>query len=322
MQEFPKQVTDVGATLQLPDDVLIVAASWEERCVGLLRRLGSYSSTIGVLVVYDGHSERRLRFIREADTLLAGRCEIRHLDTLHSDPIPSVRELVSLIRTRITSPEPQIAVDITTFTRKHLLQLLQGLDLAGLLPNTRFYYTSPQDYETQDDEPIAQGISGVGVIRTFAGRNRPSHDSLLVLFLGYEGRRALSLWEHLDPNVTLAVIPDPPYRLEWAGRTEALNKYLLSSLPKEHQLRCPALLPKGTYELMECLWRSERFGTERFDYLVAPFGPKPQLLGMYRFWRHHRGEFSVVYAAPLRYREEKAVYPPGPSWLVDTAGYW
>jgi hypothetical protein len=220
------------------------------------------------------------------------------------------------------SARPRLSIDITTFTRKHLLQLLHGLDLQGLLQRCRFFFTESDDYDTRDDEPVAQGITNVRAIETFAGRNQPSRDSLLVLFLGYEGRRALALWEHLEPNVTLVVIPDPPYRPEWHGRTEAMNQYLLSCLAESRLLRASAMEPADTEALLARLASSDEFSLARFNYRLAPVGPKPQVLGLYRFWRTHRGRVTVMYAAPVRYREEHPIFPPGRSWFVDDSSDW
>ena len=60
----------------------------------------------------------------------------------------------------------------------------------------------------------------------------PPRDTMLVLFLGYEGRRAQALWSHLDPNLTIVVIPDPPMKPEWKGRTETQTDIFYRVCPK------------------------------------------------------------------------------------------
>lgn len=218
--------------------------------------------------------------------------------------------------------QPRISIDISTFTRKHLLQLLQGLDLAGMLNTCQFFHTEPTDYHTYDDEPIAQGISSIKAIETFAGHNNPSCDSVLVLFLGYEGRRAQALWEYLEPNITFAVVPHPPYKTEWQHRTETQNRYLLSCLDKERVLTSHSLKPPDTERLLSNLIYSEQYSATRYNYLIAPFGTKAQVLGVYRFWRRHLGLATVMYASPVRYKEEQATYPFGRTWLLDSSIWW
>src|SRR5262249_922813 len=148
---------------------------------------------------------------------------------------------------------PRISLEISTFTRKHLLLLLSGLDHAGLLRNCQIVYTEPQDYQTHEDEAAATGISAIETIPTFPGSNRPSKNLLLVMFLGYEGRRTLALWEHLEPHSTVAVIADPPYRPEWCGRTELQNRYLLSCIPPTNILHSHSLYPNESEVLLERL---------------------------------------------------------------------
>jgi len=305
-----------------PDDALILAASWEERCLGVASRLRGYSCNTVILTVYDGPSELRAKHIKQLTELLAPVGNIQRIEALHANPLANVRQTVTLLETLAAKKPPRITMDISTFTRKHLLQLLQGLDLAGMLQRFRIYYTEAADYHTQDDEPISQGISSVRAIETFAGHNTPSRDSLLVLFLGYEGRRALALWEHLEPNVTFAVIPDPPIRNEWKGRTENQNKYLLSCLPPEHVFRSDSLDPQDTEQLLDRLIQDPVYSTDKYDYTVSPLGTKPQTVGVYRFWRSRRGLFTVMYASPVRYREERATFPAGPTWLIDNEEGW
>jgi hypothetical protein len=303
------------------DDALLLAASWEERCLGLARRLRGYRAKQVIVTEYDGTSARRAIYLKELRERLDVVGSVSVIQALHRDPLGNVRDTLAMLGARV-GRGLRLSIDITTFTRKHLLQLLHGLDTTGLLERCRFFFTESDDYDTRDDEPVAQGITNVRAIETFAGRNHPSRDSLLVLFLGYEGRRALALWEHLEPNATLVVIPDPPYRPEWQGRTEAMNQYLLSCLAADRVLRVSAMNPSDTEALLDGLVTSDEFSLDRFNYRLAPIGPKPQLIGLYRFWRRHRGSVTVMYAAPVRYREEHPGFPPGRSWFVDTSENW
>src|SRR5215208_934704 len=245
--EKPIELAEVGpSSAEGPDDALILAASWEERCLGVARKLRGDAARTIILNVYDGPSALRERHIGMLVDVLKSKGELHMVPAVHSYPIESVRQTVELVRSTAGNRTPRVTIDMSTFTKKHILQLLQGLDLAGMLEDCRFVYTEPEDYHTADDEPISQGISSVKAIETFAGYNTPSRDSLLILFLGYEGRRALALWEHLEPNITLAVIPDPPYKPEWFERTENQNHYLLSCLRKDQVFKTHSLIPQAS----------------------------------------------------------------------------
>jgi hypothetical protein len=305
-----------------PDHVFILAASWEERCLGTARIIGQYSCDKAILITYDTPSQLREKHIKELIELLSPLGKLDRIVANRSNPLESVRDTVKVVRKIVGDQAPRISIDISTFTRKHLLQLLQGLDLAGMLSNCQFFYTEQSDYHTHDDEPTTQGISSVKAIETFAGQNKPSCDSVLILFLGYEGRRAQSLWEHLEPNVTFAVIPDPPLKPEWHDRTETQNRYLLSCIDSNCVLKSHSLIPSETEHLLNKLIVSEQFNATKYNYRIAPLGTKAQVLGVYRFWRQHRGLTTLMYATPVRYKEEQAVFPAGRTWLLDRSTNW
>jgi hypothetical protein len=304
------------------DDALILAASWEERCLALPQRSASYRCQTVYLTVYEGQNDLREKHIRELEPLLKRFGTLEYLPATRQDPLPSVRRVIERLQTLVPSRRPKISIEISTFTRKHLLLLLNGLDHAGLLGNCQLYYTEPLDYQTHEDEAAATGISAIETIQTLSGSNRPSKNSLLVMFLGFEGRRALALWEHLEPHSTIAVIPDPPYHLDWRGRTELQNRYLLSCIPAANVYYSDALRPADSEKLLDRLIAEPKFTPEIYDYWIAPLGTRPQLIGAYRFWRKRVGLANVVYAAPVRYRPEYRTIAAGRSWLIENTVTW
>jgi hypothetical protein len=272
--------------------------------------------------IYDTPSEAREQNIKLIEDAIKHRCQLEKVIASRSNPIESIKKIIDITSKSSSLRSPKISIDISSFTRKHLLQLLHGLDMSGLLSSCKFFYTEQSDYNTKDNEPISQGIASISAIETFTGRQRPSLDTLLVIFLGWEGARTLALWEHLNPNVTFAVIADPPYKPDWEGRTELQNSYLLSCLPKNNIFRAHALIPANTMNLLETFFDSPVSHKTSYNYQIAPMGTKPQIIGIYRFWRMYPMEFTIVYASPLRYREEQAIYPASQTWLIDDSSYW
>lgn len=316
---LPLDIETLGDT---GDDALILAASWEERCLGLSRRLHGYRARRVLITEYDGPSARRTFHLAELRDRLSSAGRVDVLGAKHGNPLENVRKTVDAVSALRSDRPVQLSIDISTFTRRHLLQLLHGLDTAGYLASCKFYHTEPLDYDTRDDDPMSLGLGDVRAVETLVGENRPSRDVLLVIFLGYEGRRTAALWEHLDPNITIAVVADPPYREGWRERSEAINHYLLSCIPPERVLRAAALVPAESEDLLRRLVQSSEFSGERYNYRVAPAGPKPQLIGAYRYWRLAPGRVTFMYASPARYREDHSVFGPGPTWLVDETTGW
>lgn len=304
------------------DDVLILAASWESRCLGVSRILGNFSCKKILLAIYDGDSAQRETNIGELEKNLSGVGELKKLAALHSDPLSNVIEMVAAIRTLGLNHPPRVCIDVSTFTRKHLMQLLLGLDSEGYLTSCRFFHTEPHDYDTNDNGSMVEGVSNVQAIEAFAGWNAASKDSVLTIFLGYEGNRALALWELIEPNQTLVVIPDPPYRPEWKGRTEDQNRYLLSSIPRSNIHYSSATEVDDTERLLENILKSGSFSLPKYKYQIAPLGTKAQTIGLYKFWRSNRNFCTIMYASATRYKHERANPLIGKTWSLGTTESW
>lgn len=305
-----------------PDDLLVLAASWEQRCLGLAQKLEDYQCSNVLMTIYDGMSKKREDNIKKLRRVLPAFGRLTELAATHCSPIDNVRDTIDFIRKLKLNRIPRITLDVSCFTRKHLLQLLQGLELAGFLQNCNLHHTEPLDYHTQDNDAMTEGVSSVKAIETFGGEIRPSRDSLLILFLGFEGRRALAFLENLEPNRTIAVIPDPPYRDDWKGRAEAQHHYLLSCLPPGLQFTSHSLVPGSTEELLRRISKDPVFSPKKYNYFIGPMGTKAQVVGLYRYWRRNRGAMTVVYASPIRYKEERADFPPGRTWLIERTCDW
>ena len=321
MSQLPLKISSVSTVIpDLEDHALILAASWEERCLGVASRLQTYRCQEVLMTVYDGKSEKRQNNIDHLVQLLPTAGKLREIPAKHENPLENVRSVIEHVRKLSQNGVARLTIDISSFTRKHFLQLLLGLDLSGMLESCQYLYTEPKDYHTQVDDPISSGITSVRAIDAFAGRLHSSRDTVLILFLGYEGARARALWEHLEPHVTYAVIPDPPMQPSWKGRTEAQNRYILSCLPSENVLKSSALQPADTEELLESLATGTRNPIGTYNYILAPMGTKPQTLGVYRFLRKNPNLATVMYASPSEYKQVS--YPPGPTWLLDRSDSW
>ena len=84
-------VTNVGARPDgLNDDVLILAASWEARCLGVSRLLNRYSCELAILSVYDGASDQREIHINELSATLKGVGTLEIVPAMHSNPLQNV----------------------------------------------------------------------------------------------------------------------------------------------------------------------------------------------------------------------------------------
>jgi hypothetical protein len=282
-----------------------------------LQRFSQYGYRRGYVFVYDHPDERRDEHLRAMREVLSSSGPSEEISASELDPIPAIR----LLRERLCSldlkPGQHTAtVDITTFTKRHLLLLLRMLDDVGLWPHLRLLYTEPRDYVTDLYSPMSSGLREISPVPGFGGQEFPSKPLLLVVFLGYEGDRALALFENLDPNEAILVVPKPAYHPEWEGRTEDLNAALISLLGARKVVYADSRDPLRVATALSSLLQDPEYAADKFNRYVSPLGTKPQVVGLYLYWREHRGEMSVIYAQPLRHNRRFYSHGVGSTWIL------
>ena len=238
------------------------------------------------------------------------------LSILHAskeNPSRSIAELLTQIRSIASRSEARITLDISTFTKRHLLLLLHGLDDAGLWDSLRILYTEPRDYIVDMHVPMSMGIKEVAPIPTFTNLMPSDKPVLLVVMLGYEGDRAMALFQAIEPNETVLVVPRPAYRPEWEGRTEELNSHLVSLLGDDALAYADSRDPGQVKTALGGVLGT-RYATRDWTCLVSPLGTKPQTVGLYSFWRENPDSCAVVYAQPLKHNERYYSKGSGPTW--------
>jgi len=228
-------------------------------------------------------------------------------------PIPVLQDIIRKINSIIDrSKNHTIKIDMTTPIKWHLLIFLRLLDSIKLLNHVRFLYTEPRDYYTDLFQPLSFGISDIFPIPLFSGNYDFSKNDLLVLMLGYEGSRALAIYEKVDPTEVLLLISNPPYHPEWKGRTEEMNKEIINivghSKIKYLDSRNPLLITNQLYKILS--------GKEYLEYnhIVSPLGTKPQILGLYSYISLSSIKPIVLYGKPLRHNHLFYSYGIGKTW--------
>ena len=209
-----------------------------------------------------------------------------------------------------------IVFDISVLTKRHLLMMFRWLDDQELWSRIIFVYTEPEDYDVSRYIPLSFGLSTVQQIPGLpacADLSRPLH---LVLFLGYEGDRALAVYEHVQPMQTTLALPSPPYKPSWIGRTEVLNADLLAIVGKHLAERVEPIDPAAVRNSLAKILgpESER---SQFSRVISPLGTKPQTLGIYSYIRKCIDPPAIVYASPLRHNHEFFSHGIGNSWILQ-----
>lgn len=305
----------------LPDGaVLVTCSSHEDRCKGLQTRAESWLPGEVVLFRYDDENvlrEENHCWMESAFRELDVRLTV--LPFTEADAVTSLRgNMENLCRIMERSAVGTAVIDISVFTKRHLLMMLRWLDDRGLWDDLHVVYSEPGDYLVSEYVPLSFGIASFQQAPGFSAcpdLSRPVH---LMMFLGYEGDRATAVHEQVQPMKTTLAIPDPPYRPDWIGRTERLNHDLLTLVGEQEVRRIDALDPDAASATLADVFGSS--GRNDFARIICPLGTKPQTLGIYDYVRKADDPPAIVYAGPLRHNHAFFSTGIGPTWVLKTAG--
>ena len=308
-------------TVRLPDGaVLVTCSSHEDRCSGFASRAEGWSPSEVVLFHYDDENPIREQNHRRMESVFRKiGCQLTVLRFTETDAVASLRDNLQELREAVDRCGSRaVVIDISVFTKRHLLMMLRWLDDSGLWDRLYVVYSEPDDYLVSEFVPLSFGLKSLQPTPGFSAcpdLSRPVH---LVMFLGYEGDRALAVYEQIQPLKTTLAVPHPPYRPNWTGRTERFNRDLLALAGAQAVRAVDALDPDGaSAALAEVLGGS---GRDDFARIVCPLGTKPQTLGIYEYVRKADDPPAIVYAGPLRHNHTFYSRGVGQTWVLKTAG--
>lgn len=300
-----------------PDDIFICCANSEERCKGTVEKLApKYRAKNVFLLKYENQKSKKTeQNIYEMKEKLEEIGEVLEIHVDERRPLQIISEIVQSMGKHTLDPlEQRITMDISAITKWHLLILLKALDIKNLIRNIRILYTEPEDYITDLFQPLSFGIREIFPIPTYYGNYDFSREPLLVLLLGYEGDRALSLHEEVDPADCLLLVPRPAYHKEWEGRTEEMNVGIINIVGKSKikyiDARNPIIVSQQLYEILSV---PEYL---RYNHIISPLGTKPQILGLYSYLSTEPDNTILVYGEPLRHNEMFYSKGIGRSWCL------
>lgn len=309
-----KQLFD--AEIMPADALFILCSSHEERCLGSISRWGAWAPKEVLLFHYDDTNPKREINHASMVANIGKRSKINELTFCESSAVSSFRSngeaLAQIVKRFRGKP---VVMDISVFTKRHLLMTLNWLDDHGLWDNLYIVYSEPDDYDATAFLPLSFGISRFEQIPGFAGTPDSSRPLHLLILLGYEGERALATFEQLQPIKTSLVVPDPPFREAWRGRTEQFNADLINRLGAPAILPADAIDPDSTVSVL-----SRTLGPEnlRSDHtrIISPLGTKPQTLGVYMYTRAAIDPPALIYSSPLRHNQHFYSHGVGKTWLL------
>jgi hypothetical protein len=302
----------------LPSDaVLVTCSSHEDRCRGFLLKMGAWRPQAAVLFHYDDSNDRRERNHEEMRAgLVASHVPTTDLLFTEKSAVKSLRDNMAALRRLLRlETRASIVLDISVFTKRHLLMVLRWLDDEEAWDRVTIVYSEPNEYDVSTYTPLSFGLSTFQEIPGFtacADVSRPVH---LVLFLGYEGDRALAAYENVEPIQATLVISHPPFKSEWLGRVEQLNRELLAVMGNQEPVYVDPIDPSATRRALNVVF-SDAGKLGAFAKIICPLGTKPQTVGVYSYLRTAPDPPALVYASPLRHNHTFYSHGIGRTWVL------
>ena len=289
-----------------PDDLFMCCVSFEERCINSAKLLiDKYSAKKYLIVRYEAANEFKFREKHQKIILEHLYNHAFHREDVHlelfdkSNPYHFWKFLEEWTKENIPDTK-NITIDITTFTKAYLLTLLKFLRERYPKATIRLIYTVGI-YE--EHSPLTVGIRDIIILPFLGNSSLSTNKTMLFLFLGYEGERAYSIWKHIEPTKTIAIIGNPPSYLGAERVSVKFNQVILEDFNTDEET-VPALDPISSLKVLQKWYLRDEF--KDYMFYISPLGTKMETVGIYLFFEKFQpNRAQVIYAFPGAYNEKK-----------------
>jgi len=302
-----------------PDDLFICCASFEDRSVSSVSKMGAdFRTSFAVIFVveeplYKKQIDKNL-FTLQSELRKRTTEGIFVISCQRESPIEGIAQLKNIWQQcKPRNPEePYITIDISGFTKIYLLELLHYLVIELNLGIPRLLHTTQKYLPSK----LTRGVEQITTVPNFFGSPSWDRQTLLVLFLGFESERSLAVWKHFNPAKTIALITNPPrYRnLDYLRYSQKNNSYLLSQ-PSVEVRNVPADNPYAAKDMLVAVYNDNKGSV---NMIIGPFGTKPQTVGVFLFCLEYP-KVQIVYSFPVKYTRSYLQRKAGPTLLLPLA---
>jgi len=299
-----------------PDDLFICCTSFEERCLSsALKMSANYRTNFSIIFVIEDSLDKKQTDtnLNRLKSMLGARSSkgIFVISCGRDSPNEGIGQLKHIwdqCRPR-DNENSFVTIDISGFTKIYLLQLLHYLVIELKLGLPRMLHTT----QTYLPNKLTVGVSQITTVPNFFGSINVEKEKVLIMFLGFEAERSLTVWKHFSPAKTIALITNPPRsgNLNYLKYAEKNNSYLLSQ-PSVEVRNVPADNPYAVKKVLEGIC-DELSGS--YNIIAGPFGTKPQVIGLFLFWLEYP-KVQVAYSHPTEYTKSYLLRKPGPTLLL------
>ena len=297
-------------------DLFLTASSFEPRsvrCTTLLQHgvfaravIFNYQDTLDTVLGQENTRQMRVAFDA------AGVETIDVLPCRFSEPYGAVRALHAFVcDSGLQNCVETVFVDITCFTKLHLLTLLRYVQTQLGARSVAVAYTEPLLYASAFGKSLSYGVDKT-VYLPYAPSIHRSRGIGLLAFLGHERVRLECIIQELEPDVSVIVLGEPGFARDMEQDSRRINDSLIHRATYDRQYRLVKAPARDPDQAQVCLEQEVNAMVDAGcdTVYLAPLGTKVQALAIDML---RRSEIDVrmllAYTIPKRY--ERRLYSQG-----------
>jgi hypothetical protein len=284
-------------------DVFICSASFEERCLSVCLSIKNITFSKSFIIFNKEYEIYSKNNISKQKKILGQHCSL--VQSSFKNPLLTADNIKESIIEYIQAKKiKKILLDITTFSHESLLILLKLLIVYCSNCKITCLYTNAKDYclgNDVDKKWLSKGIEEIRSVLGYPGNLMPSRKTHLIVIVGYEYERAISMINMLEPNV-LSLGYGKSENATVEKDREANSHYLKlvmemsPSYPNINKFEISCNDPYETYTSLRKQIR--RFKNE--NILIAPMNNKISTIGVGMLALQHE-EIQICYGPALTY---------------------
>lgn len=215
MQNIHGELNDLSSRFgDSPIDVFNCSASFETRCRSITESLGDIPIDRSIVA----YNKDLLPVVKENLKYLSGQLGAKVGQDHHfelpldsNQPILTADNIANNVGNAIENRAQRFVIDTTTFTRESLLILVRFLKARlNSSVSVDFLYARAKEYSVGDDDDhkwLSKGIRDVRSVLGYPGDLLPSRRNHLIVLVGFEDVRALSLIRECEPaRISLGIV--------------------------------------------------------------------------------------------------------------------
>ena len=175
--------------------------------------------------------------------------------------------------------DPYVTVDVTTFTKHLLLDLMYYIVYFLPVKTLRVFYTLPERYASPDEGWLSFGIKHIHIPPFYWNDWSSIKDNLLIILLGFEEMRAWSLVDKFSADSNWLFVTNPGSKPKWDKYCEEYNARLLKGMTFVD--RISALNPNDITLILSKYLKKDII--DNYNIFLSPLSTKPQLIGVINF---------------------------------------